>query len=283
MNATPGMDSWARSVLGRRMSLRTVPWPPGMPCWADLSVPDVAQAREFYAGVLGWAFEDSGEEYGGYVIAQVAGDAVAGVGPLMTEGQPSAWTLYLASDDADATAAAIAEHGGSVLVPPGDVGPMGRMLIAADPSGAAFGVWQAKEMIGAGRVNEPGALTWDDLRSSDPAVAQAFYAAVFGYAIAPMPGAPDQDYRLFLLPGDDAPLGGMGGMMGAVGVPPHWLVYFAAADVDVALTEATRLGGSVLVPAFDTQFGRMGGVTDPFGAVFWVAQITGPQPDRSDP
>src|SRR3954451_4557219 len=71
------------------MSTRTDPWPPGTPCWVDLSVPDVAGAVAFYAAVIGWTFVDTGADYGGYHIAQMDGRAAAGVGPVMQEGQPS--------------------------------------------------------------------------------------------------------------------------------------------------------------------------------------------------
>lgn len=264
------------------MSIRTSRWPAGVPCWADLTVPDVAVARRFYSAVLGWVFQDTGDEYGGYVIGQVHGTAAAGIGPLPQEGMPSAWTVYLASDDVEKTAAAVAEHGGTVLLAPGDVGPLGRMFIAADPSGAVFGVWQAGTHIGAGVVNEPGGMTWEDLRSTDPARAQAFYTALFGYRLDPLEAA-GPDYGMFALPGEDAPLGGMGGMMGAPeGTPSHWLVYFAVADADAAVAAAQEHGGASLAPAFDTPFGRMAPLTDPAGAVFWVAQSdVATLPDRS--
>lgn len=264
------------------MSIRTSPWPAGVPCWADLSVPDLAAARAFYSAVLGWTFQDSGEEYGGYVIGQVGDAATAGIGPLMQEGMPSAWTLYLASDDVEKTAAAVTEHGGTILMAPGDVGPLGRMLIAADPSGAAFGVWQAGTHIGAALVNEPGGLTWEDLRSTDPGTAQAFYRAVFGYRIEPLAMA-GPDYGTFALPAEQAPLGGMGGMMGAPeGTPSHWLVYFAVVSTDAAVEAATTNGGSVVMPPFDSPYGRMAGLTDPAGAMFCVIESAGtPQPDRA--
>ena len=38
--------------------------------------------------------------------------AAAGIGPLPDEGVPAAWTLYFASDDANATATTVREHGG---------------------------------------------------------------------------------------------------------------------------------------------------------------------------
>ncbi|MGI8575149.1 MAG: VOC family protein [Egibacteraceae bacterium] len=263
------------------MSLRASPWPPGVPCWVDMTAPDVAAAKEFYADVLGWTYAETEAEYGGYAISEVRGSAVAGIGPQQ-EGAPPAWTLYLSSDDADATAEAITQHGGIVMLPPGDVGELGRMLIAVDPAGAAFGVWQAGSHIGAALVNEPGGLTWEDLRSHDPDTARDFYTAVFGYRTEPMAEA-GPDYHTFALPDDDAPLGGMGGMMGAEGQPAHWLVYFAVADAAAAITATERGGGSVLMRDFETPYGRMAGLMDPAGAVFWIVQNDGDgQPDRGE-
>ncbi len=263
------------------MSIRTSRWPAGVPCWADLTVPDASAAQVFYADVLGWSFaEDDDQRYGGNVIAQAHGSAAAGIGPQQQEGMPAAWTLYLASDDVDETAAAVTAHGGTIFSPPGDVGPLGRLFIAADPTGAVFGAWQAGTHIGAEVVNEPGGLTWEDLRSPDPDTARAFYTAVFGYRTEPLPMA-GPDYSTFALPEEEAPLGGMGAMMGADDQPAHWLVYFAVSDATAAGAAAERSGGSVLVPAFDSPYGRLAGLADPVGAVFWVLEATGqPMPDR---
>jgi predicted enzyme related to lactoylglutathione lyase len=142
------------------------------------------------------------------------------------------------------------------------------MAIATDPTGGVFGIWQATGMIGAAVYNEPGGLYWEDARLVDPAAGKQFYRDVFGYTYQPVPGAPD-DYGTFHLGGN--PLGGMGGMMGAAeGTPSHWLAYFAAADVDAAVAAAEQGGGSVLMPAANTPWGRMAVVTDPFGAPFAV-------------
>ena len=256
------------------MTMRTSRWPAGVPCWADLSAPDVEAAKSFYAEVLGWTFQDTGDEYGGYAIAQVRGAAAAAIGP-QPEGAPAAWTLYLASDDADKTAAAVAEHGGTVLLPPGDVGPLGRLFIAADPTGATFGVWQAGTHLGAGITSEPGSLVWEDLRSPDPDAARAFYSDVFGYHTRALPAA-GPDYHTFSLPGEDAPLGGMGGMMGADDRPAHWIIYFAVADTGSAVATAERRGGGVVAPPMDTTYGRLAGLTDPAGAAFWILRTRTP-------
>jgi len=254
------------------MTLRTEPWPAGVPCWADLIVPDVAAATAFYSAVIGWEFDPPDEEFGGYVIGTARGNAAVGVGPQQHPG-PAVWTLYFASPDADATAKAVTEAGGQVIFGPGDVGPLGRMFVAADPTGAAFGVWQAGTHIGAGITNEPGGLCWEDLRSGDPDAARAFYSQVFGFSTHPLEMA-GPDYTMFALGDPNAPLGGMGGMMGAPeGTPSHWLVYFAVPDTDAAVSATQAAGGTVLSPGFDTPYGRMAALTDPAGAVFWVVQL----------
>ena len=255
------------------MPTRENPWPTGTPCWVDLSVPDLPRAVEFYSAVLGWTFVDIGPELGNYHIAQVDGRPAAGIGPIMQAGQPSFWTVFLASDDVDATGKLIAENGGSLLVEPMDVPGQGRMVVASDPTGAVFGVWQAGGSIGTAVYNEPGGLTWEDARLVDPEAGRQFYTDVFDFTYQPVPGAPD-DYRTFHAGGD--PLGGIGGTMGAApGTPSHWLAYFAVADADAAVAAATQNGGTVLGAPFDTPYGRMAMVTDPFGAPFALVAVAG--------
>lgn len=255
------------------MPIRSEPWQAGTPCWVDLGSPDVAASTAFYAAVLGWVFVDTGEEFGHYHIGQVGGHAAAAIGPKQDPNQPTAWTVYLASDDTDATAATITANGGTLLAEPFDVPGNGRMTVAMDPAGAAFGVWQAAGTIGAEIYNEPGGLTWTDARLSDPDVARAFYTDVFGYHYRSLDGAP-ADYVTFDLGAN--PVGGMGGMMGApAGTPSHWVAYFAVADTDTAVAAATAGGGTLLGEPMDTTFGRMAFLTDPHSAVFALA---GPPP-----
>ena len=96
---------------------------------------------------------------------------------------------------------------------------------------------------------------------------------MFGYHYQPMPGAPG-DYMTFHL--DEAPLGGIGGMMDpTAGAPSHWVAYFSVADTDAAVAAAIGGGGALQGPPMDTPFGRMAFLTDPDGAVFALA---GPPP-----
>jgi predicted enzyme related to lactoylglutathione lyase len=262
------------------MPPRTEPWPAGTPCWVDLAVPDVPAAVAFYSQVVGWTFVDTGPDYGGYHMAQVDGRSAAGVGPIMQEGQPAAWTVYFASDDVDATAKLVGEHGGSVFAGPIDVSGMGRMLVAADPTGGVFGVWQQMGMIGSEVQDEPGSFVWDDARLTDVEAGKRFYTEVFGFRYSPLgPEAGEMvDYETFVAPGgtEERPAGGIGGTMGApAGTPSHWLAYFTVADVDAAVDVAGDEGGTVVMAPEDTPYGRISVVADPFGAT--VGLIGAPQ------
>ncbi|HEY3479821.1 MAG TPA: VOC family protein [Streptomyces sp.] len=256
----------------------TAPYEPGTPCWLDLMVPDQQAALDFYRDLFGWQGEIGAEEFGGYSVCTLKGKPVAGIMQTMTaEGQPApppAWTSYFATADADATQEAITASGGMVMAPAMDVGTFGRMLIAADPQGAVFGVWQKKDFGGAEIVNEPGALVWNQLSTTDPKAAGAFYSAALGLEAAPLPEMPE--FTGFLVKGH--PIGGVQGMENLPeGVPPHWLVNFSVDDVDSVCDALVRAGGSVMAPPFDMdKIGRMAVVLDPWGAAFAVVATNPP-------
>lgn len=261
--------------------IRKTPWPAGTPCWADLTVPDLALARGFYGAVLGWEFSGGGEEFGGYLSATRRGAAAAGIGPEHGA-SPRAWTLYFAADDVDATAAAVGAAGGQLLVAPVGVGALGRMAVAADPTGAVFGVWQAGTHIGASLVDEPGGIIWEHLRTPDPQRAVEFYVAVFGFATHSLAESGQPDV-LFMAPGEDFPLGGIGPLNGEPEAGARWIVYFGVDDAAAAAAAAEGQGGRVVERVVDTPYGRSATLADPFGATFTITENTGqPVPDRAE-
>ncbi|MGY1858210.1 VOC family protein [Modestobacter sp. SYSU DS0290] len=251
------------------MPTRNTPWPAGTPCWVDLATPDVDAARAFYAGFLDWTYADPGPDAGGYLFCLRDGHEAAGLGPQQDPADPPRWTTYFATDDADATAAQVSAAGGSVLAPPMDVGPAGRMAIAADPQGNPFGLWQAGTTTGLEIYNEPGAVVWNEVAVDDPAAAREFYAAVFGFRWEEIPDA--GGYCTFAT--EEHPLGGLGGV--TPGVPRGWLTAFAVAATDAAVTAVEAGGGKVLMPAEDTPYGRVAVLADPQGAAFSVMQDLG--------
>jgi predicted enzyme related to lactoylglutathione lyase len=255
------------------MVTRDTAWLPGTPCWADLSADDVGRARAFYSGLFGWNIPPGPPEAGGYSMCEVAGRAVAGIGPKMgAPDAPVAWTTYLATDDADETAARITAAGGQLLMEPFDVMDTGRMAIATDPAGAVFGIWQGGTFAGAQLANEPGAMIWNENLSRDLDGSKVFYQAVFGYAYGDMS---DGGFRYATLELDSAVVGGIGelGDDQPASVPAHWSAYFAVADADAAISSVVRLGGRVVAPAWDSPYGRMAIVSDDQGGVFSVMAV----------
>ena len=63
---------------------------------------------------------------------------------------------------------------------PFDVMDYGRMAVLLDPTGATLSVWQAKTHPGILVHNQPGAFCWGQLNTSDTAMAESFYTALFG-------------------------------------------------------------------------------------------------------
>jgi predicted enzyme related to lactoylglutathione lyase len=245
----------------------------GTPSWIDLGSPDPSKADTFYTSLFGWDVVDQGPDAGGYRMAYLNGKAVAGLGPQMNPGPPF-WMSYVTVGDADATAAAIKGAGGTVVVPPMDVMDVGRMAVALDPSGAGFSIWQAGAHVGAGLVNEPGALSWNELNTRDTEGAKAFYSKVFGWT-PETHSMGEFDYTEWKL--GDASIGGMMPMAASMpaGVPNFWLVYFAVADCDASCAKTKELGGTVQSEPMDIPQGRFAVVSDDQGATFAVIAMAG--------
>jgi uncharacterized protein len=257
------------------MSERTS-YAPGTPAWVELGTPDIDASVEFYGALFGWDVPEpeNAEQTGGYRIALKDGKPAAGMMPLMQEGQPPTWTTYVSVEDADATAAAVKEAGGSVFAEPMDVMDLGRMAVFADPTGAVFGIWQPGTFLGAGLVNEPGAIAWNELGTRDPVTPKAFYGAVFGWGAADNDAGEMGTYTQWKL--GESSVGGMLDITGRLPdeIPAHWLTYFAVEDADAAVETAKAKGGSVASGPIDIPVGRFAVVQDPHGAAFAVIALS---------
>jgi uncharacterized protein len=242
---------------------------PGTPSWVDLTTPDLEDALRFYGGLFGWEFEDAGEEAGHYHMATVRGKRVAGIGPAQPGSPPMAyWTTYLTGTDVEEHAKAIGDAGGTVMFGPLDVMDAGRMLVASDPEGAAFGVWQPQAHTGAQLVNENAAYTWSERMTRDLEGTKRFYNAVFGIEFENLPDTPPDAYQVLKVGANV--VGGIFAMPDDVPAeaPPHWLTYFWLDDVDAGFERARELGGQLLREPVDSPYGRYAPVQDPQGGTF---------------
>ncbi|MGW2832650.1 VOC family protein [Streptomyces sp. NPDC001286] len=239
----------------------------GGPCWTELGTDDLDGAKRFYGRLFGWRAEtDPRQPAGGYTVAHLGDAAVAALSPLYQPTQPVAWNVSFAVADADRAAREVTEAGGTVLLGPVDVFDTGRFTVVFDPAGAVFQLWQARSFPGAGLFNVPGSLGWVELLTRAPERAVDFYTTVFGWTVEA-----SAHYTQWGLDGAD--FGGMVRMDDKFPheVPPHWLPYFAVADVDATAAEATAAGGTVLMEPTTVPDGpRIAVLRDPQAAVFGV-------------
>ncbi|WP_062210393.1 VOC family protein [Streptomyces sp. NBRC 109706] len=250
-------------------------FPEGLPCWADVTLPDLEAGKSFYGALFGWTFEEGPEEYGHYTVAYSDGHPVAGLAPqLPGQEVPPAWVLYYASPDLSATAARIREHGGQLLAQPMKVGDMGSVLLGWDPGGVLFGAWQPGRHRGFDRRNQPGGFCWSEVATRDPAAADAFFPAVFPFRARKMGDGDDMDYRVWNI--GDQMVGGRYalGPDAPSGAPSRIDIYYAVPDCDAAVETVDRLGGTVHTGPVDSPFGRMAAISDPQGAGLSVIDLS---------
>ncbi|MDO0938205.1 VOC family protein [Streptomyces sp. DG2A-72] len=247
----------------------------GAPNWVDVGTADIGGATSFYGALFGWEFQSAGPQAGGYGFFQLGHRIAAGGMQTTPEQGPPSWTVYFQSPDADATAKAVEQAGGSVPVAPMDVMGQGRSAILADDTGVPFGIWQPAARKGLDVVNDPGSLCWVELYTPDIARAAAFYDAVFGWETSAMP-LPGSTYTCVNPAGTDENAM-FGGLVPPADDPteaesgPYWLPYFEVEDTDAVVAKARELGGGVRMPATDAEgVGRMAKLVDPYGARFAV-------------
>src|SRR5438105_3378787 len=129
--------------------------PIGAPCWVDLMTSDVDRGRSFYSQLFGWTAEEPNPEFGGYFNFSKDGVLLAGcMSSQPGQGAPDAWSVYLATDDAQKTVDAATANGGQVQVPPMAVADLGTMAVVGDAGGASIGVWQPGTHKGFGLFGE---------------------------------------------------------------------------------------------------------------------------------
>ncbi|MGD0863717.1 MAG: VOC family protein [Candidatus Limnocylindrales bacterium] len=248
----------------------------GRPIWIDLTSSDPAASRDFYAKVLGWQIEVTADpQFGGYAIARSDGKDVAGIGPAMMADAPSAWSVYIGTDDATELTARVQAAGGMVVAPPMQVGDAGRMAVFQDPSGAFIGAWQPQAMPGF-VSGTPNSFTWAELNARGFERAARFYRDVFGWTAQTYPmGEGRPTYTQFLL-GPEMVAGGLEmNPLTPAGRPSHWRVFFGVDDADATYQRAIAAGAKETLAPQDFPGGRVAILTDPQGASFTIRSTKG--------
>jgi uncharacterized protein len=247
---------------------------PGTFCWAELGTADPEGATAFYVGLLGWEAVDMAAGNGANAATfRLRGRDVCALQRHDPRQGPPGWRCYVSVDGVDQVTKRAVEAGATIVQEPLDVYAAARTAVIADPTGAVTGLWEPRQRVGATLVNDPGAMCLNQLNTSDPDRAAAFYTEVFGWRITPV-GTAEQPY--WGIHNGDALNGGMMPLPPGAG-PSHWLAYFTTTDIDAAAERILALGAPVLVKPMAVPGGRILVAVDPQGAAFAMFQ------GRTDP
>jgi predicted enzyme related to lactoylglutathione lyase len=248
--------------------------------WHDLSTKDTEGSKKFYGEVFNWTFDAS--DNGPYMHIKAGDEMIGGIRQMSPgEPQPPSWVGYVYVDDVAATVAKITAAGGRVYMPATTMENVGTFAVTADPTGAVFSPWKSArpgEDVEQVAMPNPFTFCWDEVMTTDPSAAGAFYEKVFGWKPRPVDMGGGMTYTLLDRPGmknakgDQASAGGM--MKSPPEVPfSFWLAYVHVDSCDKRSEQATRLGAKITVPPTDIpNVGRFACWTDPQGAVLAVLQ-----------
>ncbi|MEM6938538.1 MAG: VOC family protein [Pseudomonadota bacterium] len=112
----------------------------GKPVWFDLTVPNAAEVRDFYAAVCGWRAEDHPmENYADFSMYAPDGTRVSGIchAKGVNASLPPVWLPYVVVEDLDATLLTAEARGGTII------DKRTSIAVIQDPAGAYMAFWQA--------------------------------------------------------------------------------------------------------------------------------------------
>ncbi len=250
--------------------------------WYELMTGNADGAREFYSAVVGWDIEDKSDAPMDYRMISTSNGPIAGLMPLTAEmqsgGAQPCWMGYILVDDVDAGAKAVTNAGGSIHMEPWDLPGVGRMAFVADPQGVMFYIMKptppvdqpdAESTSFAALKPIVGHCAWNELSTTDPEAAKAFYGKLFGWVQeGEMDMGPMGKYEFLKDAEGRFGLGAVMPKMPEMPVP-FWTYYFRVPDIDAAVATIAEKGGSIIQEPIEIPGGDFSMVAvDPQGAGF---------------
>ncbi len=247
--------------------------------WYELMTTDPKGAAAFYGAVVGWTIASERDPAAGdmdyRMIGRSDGGQAGGVlalnADMLAGGARPIWLGYLHTPDVDAAVAAIVADGGAVQMPAMDI-TVGRIAMVADPQGAPFYIMDPVPPPGAEgmesdvfSVTEAQHVRWNELSTTDPDAAIAFYKKHFGWGQEGEMDMGDIGAYRFIQRGDV----GLGAVMPMMpGMPtPMWSYYMGVDDIDRAHAAINAHGGTIITQPMEIPGGEFAiNAIDPQGA-----------------
>jgi predicted enzyme related to lactoylglutathione lyase len=240
--------------------------------WYELITTDVADAKAFYAKVVGWGAQDASTPGLPYTLFTAGKASVGGLMDLPHEarrmGATPRWVGYVGVKDVDATADRLKALGGAVYVPPTNSN-IGRIAVVADPQTANLALVEGLkigERQPRSEFGKPGRVGWHELLAADWQKAFAFYGELFSWQRADTEIVMKDTYQLFSAGGQT--IGGMFTKRPTDPVP-YWLYYINVDDIDAAVERVKIAGGETFEGPLEMSGGSwIARCGDPQGAAF---------------
>ena len=249
--------------------------------WYELMTPDADAATRFYGAVVGWNIikdpdpGESGIDYRHIMRkdGQLNGGVLNLTQAMCDGGAHPCWLGYIHVANVDAAIIAITAKGGTLHMPATDI-DVGRFALVTDPQGTPFYIMTPVPGPGTEGMrsdvfsyDQPQHVRWNELSTTDPDAALAFYKAEFGWdQEGEMDMGPMGAYRFIQNDGV-----GIGAVMAKMPEMPvsAWTYYIGVDDIDRAAAAVTQEGGTITFGPMEIPGGEfsLNGI-DPQGAAF---------------
>lgn len=221
---------------------------------------DIARAASFYEHAMGWLVVESGDT--GYRVALTGLRPIVGLQQTPHERVPVTSVPFVGVDDAIASAEAVKELGGRVIISGAKAGAAGTWSMTMDPWGNELGFWQSSPdwnpTLGADVVHP---VAWVEIAAPDLAAAVRYYRRACGWTFQVSPEV--DDFAFFQKKGAV----GIGLVSGERGARlSKTTVYLATPDLEASVAAALAAGATLRVePTVGPEGGTFAVINDPEG------------------
>lgn len=114
-------------------------------CWNELATTDVKKAKDFYAKVFGWKFEDIDTGNMTYTTIGNGNQKFAGMWEIPKDNPhniPPHWMAYILVENVKDALSNATKNGAKEIKGVTEVKDMGKFAIITDPTGAHVALWE---------------------------------------------------------------------------------------------------------------------------------------------